>query len=127
MEMKSDDVLRDLRAMAGAYAISEKGKWLQEFPWKSIPVNLKTLPRDVCGMYFAGKICLMNSVDALCLFPIYIHELRHRWQRVTCPILYFIGKIYRPLIEEDAVAEEDRSRAWLEGMDMARLRGFLEG
>ena len=126
MDIPTEDVLKGLRELASLYAVSEPGKWLQDFPWKSIPVNLKTLPKDVCGMYFMGRICLMNCGEASALFPIYVHELRHRWQRVTNPVRYFLGKIYRPLIERDADREENAASEWLDNRSLLRLREWME-
>lgn len=98
-------LIYNLKKYARKYSKTEDGKWLNDFDWQSVKlVIISELPGDIIGMYSFGKIFLLDTnVDII--FSTYIHELRHRWQRVNHPWKFLAGKIYRPLIENDADAE----------------------
>lgn len=102
-----------LHMFAHEYRMTESGSWLGDFLWYDIPIEFKKLKNDVVGYYAFGKIVLMEVLGAEVIFDIYIHELRHAWQRQKHPFRYFIGKLYRPLIEEDADREELKALKWL--------------
>lgn len=106
-------VLDELRRMVWSYSHSEEGGWLRDFDWSSVPVTFKDLKNGVCGMYSFGKIVLLTSGEMRPIFPIYVHELRHRWQWRKSPLRYLIGKVVRPLIENDADREERKAEQWL--------------
>ncbi len=108
-----DEIVKSLKQRAQSYAMTDAGQWLLDFKWWDVKVALRVLPPDVCGMYFFGVIYLMDCLEADAIFPTYIHELRHRWQRVTNPVTYYIGKIYRPIIEDDARRQEHLAEDWL--------------
>jgi hypothetical protein len=107
-------VIEQLERLVRLYSMYTSGRWLDEIRWQERSPIMRKLPQDVCGMYVAGHIVLMPSLEPDAIFPTYIHELRHRWQAHRHPILYIIGKIIRPLIEDDAVCQEDMARMWLE-------------
>ena len=93
----------------------DKNGWLDNFEWEWVPVTFsEDLPRDVLGMYILGKITLMKVFSMQAIFPIYIHELRHRWQWKTKPLKYLLGKIWRPIIENDAVDQQQAAEAWMD-------------
>ena len=103
-----------IRALAEKYRGTFDGSWLDDFDWRGVPVNFTTrLPKDVVGRYWFGRIELMSCCDPRLIFPTYIHELRHRWQWCRHPFKYMIGKIYRPLIEDDARCQELAAENWV--------------
>lgn len=102
-----------LREMAGKYAVTEDGAWLNDIRWADAPVAFRKLPWGICGMHFFGRIYLLECAEPLALFPTYIHELRHRWQSARHPFLYLMGKLWRPLIEDDARYHEFIAQEWL--------------
>lgn len=110
---EKEAIIESIRSITKEYSRSKTGAWLNELKWEEIPVSIKKLPEDVCGMYSLGRIWLMESLVPESIFPTYVHELRHRWQWSKSRILYMLGKIYRPLIEKDAVAREEESGDWL--------------
>ena len=110
----SEDVLDTLKKLVFRYSYTPDGGWLTEFRWREIPVEFRDLKHDICGMYSFGKIVLLTSGEAAPIFPIYVHELRHRWQWKKQPLRYLLGKIYRPLIENDADAEEYKAECWVQ-------------
>jgi hypothetical protein len=98
-------LIMQLKRYAKLYAETAEGDWLNSFDWQKVPViTISELPRDVVGMYSFGKIVLLDTNVEL-IFSTYIHELRHRWQWKKSPLKYIVGKIYRPLIEDDADLE----------------------
>ena len=108
-------LLEELKVNVGLYSQTEDGKWLQEFAWADVPVSFKDkLPGDIAGLYSFGGIVLLD-VDVSTIFPIYVHELRHRWQWKKNPLKYLIGKLYRPLIEDDAYMEQEKADNWFCG------------
>ena len=109
-------VIEELKSLVTRYSCTEGGDWLLTFKWRSVPVEFADLKHGICGMYFFGKILLLRSGEAKPIFPIYVHELRHRWQWKHQPLRYIIGKIYRPLIEDDADAEEKKAEEWIGGV-----------
>lgn len=112
--------LDELKALAASYAAERDGRWLTEVNWRDVPVTMKELPEDVCGKYSFGKISLRECLEPSFIFPTYIHELRHHWQWKKHPIFYLVGKIIRPLIEDDAVCQETAAENWLEANDKRR-------
>ena len=95
------------------YSATPDGAWLREFNWESIPVEWSTRcnpENGIMGMYTFGKIFLMDCeyVPEL-IWPTYIHELHHRYQRTRQPLRFFVGKLIRPLIERPADAEEKKA------------------
>jgi hypothetical protein len=107
-------MINELKALATEYAKTEEGAWLDEFDWASTPVRFKVITSDTMGYHFLGHITLREVVDISLIFDIYIHELRHVWQFKKHPVMYLIGKIFRPLIENDADAEEAKALKWFE-------------
>lgn len=108
--------LSELQKYVTLYATTENGYWLNEFDWKSVPVTFKEdLPEYIAGYYSFNGIALRNA-DVSSLFEIYVHELRHRWQRVKHPVKYLLGKLYRPLIENDADAHQKYADDWFNKM-----------
>lgn len=105
-------LLDELKDEVWRYSQTEAGNWLNEFAWADVPVAFKNkLPGDIAGLYSFGKIVLLDA-DMSTIFPIYIHELRHRWQWVKKPLKYLVGKLYRPLIEDDADTEQNKADEW---------------
>ena len=102
----------ELQSLASEYAETPSGKWLNEFDWQNVPVKFKKLKHDVIGYHFFGRIKLMEVCDVSLIFDIYIHELRHVWQSRKQPLRYFAGKLYRPLIEDDAEEQEQLAEYW---------------
>ena len=99
----------NLRKYARRYAETDDGKWLNDFEWEKVPVvTISELPGDIIGMYSFGKIFVLDT-NLEIIFSTYIHELRHRWQRVKHPWKFLAGKVYRPLIEKDADAETEKA------------------
>ena len=108
-------LLEELKVNVGLYSQTEDGKWLQEFAWADVPVSFKDkLPGDIAGLYSFGGIVLLHA-DLSTIFPIYVHELRHRYQWKKNPLKYLIGKLYRPLIEDDAYMEQEKADNWFCG------------
>lgn len=108
----SKDLIQELQEKAELYAKTPDGSWLNEFDWSSVPVTFKNdLPDYIAGYYSFGGIVLREA-DVASIFAIYVHELRHRWQRLKHPVRYLIGKIYRPLIENDADEQETLADYW---------------
>lgn len=106
-------LIMNLKRYARLYAKTEDGKWLNDFDWENIPViTISKLPGDIVGMYSFGKIVILDT-NVEIIFSTYIHELRHRWQWKKSPIKYIIGKIYRPLIEDDADAETVKADTYI--------------
>lgn len=105
-------MLDQLKNLAYEYAKTQSGKWLNEFDWQNVPVKFKKLKHDVIGYHFFGRITLMEVVDSSLIFDIYIHELRHVWQSKKHHLRYLIGKLYRPLIENDADEQEHLAEQW---------------
>ncbi len=103
-----------LKELAEAYSRTAEGDWLNEFDWRAVPVKFRPLGYDIVGFHAFGKITLAEVVDASFIFDIYIHELRHVWQWKKHPLRYIAGKLYRPLIEDDADREESRALKWYE-------------
>lgn len=101
-----------LDAITVKYAQTEEGKWLNDIDWRSVPVEFTDLPFGIVGTYSWGKIKLLPSPDVGLIFPVYIHELRHRWQSQKHPLKYIIGKLYRPIIEKDADDQELLAETW---------------
>lgn len=104
--------MEKLKQLTSEYAHTADGRWLNDFDWKKVPVEFCNLPFGIVGMYSFGKIKLLNCPDPGLIFPIYVHELRHRWQRKKHPFKYLIGKLYRPLIEDDADEQEKLADDW---------------
>ena len=106
---------------------TEDGKWLNDFRWADVPVAFEgTLPGDIAGLYSFGGIVLLHA-DVSTIFPIYVHELRHRWQWEKNPLKYIIGKLYRPLIENDADREQIYADEWFcARVDMERANRQTE-
>ena len=104
--------LEDLKVNVGLYSQTPSGNWLNEFAWADVPVAFKNeLPGDIAGLYSFGGIVLLRA-DLSTIFPIYVHELRHRYQWKKNPLKYLIGKLYRPLIEDDAYMEQEKADNW---------------
>lgn len=111
--MDTLDVLKNL--VANGFSRTTEGAWLNEFDWEKVPVTFcAKLPFGVVGAQFFGRILLLDSPDPGQIFSIYVHELRHVWQREKAPLLYYIGKLYRPLIENDADKFENIAEEWYE-------------
>lgn len=109
-------LLTELQIKVGQYSETPNGKWLKEFDWSSVPVTFKEdLPGYIAGYYSFGGIALLRA-DISTIFPIYVHELRHRWQWKKHPLKYLIGKIYRPLIENDADEHQKYADDWFNKM-----------
>lgn len=107
-----EDFLNVLKDFVNTYQNTIQGKWLKDIEWATIPVTFKDeLPGIIAGMYSCGKIVLLNA-DVSTIFPIYVHELRHRWQWKKHPLKYLVGKLYRPLIENDADREQQNADDW---------------
>ena len=106
-------MINQLNKLASEYAQTDEGKWLNEFDWSAVPVKFKPLGWDIVGLQFFGRIVLMEVADVNLIFDIYIHELRHVWQRKKRPFFYLTGKLLRFLIENDADAEEAKALYWL--------------
>lgn len=105
-------LLEELKDKVWRYSQTEQGKWLNDIDWQSVPVEFEgTLPGDIAGLYSFGGIVLLEA-DVSTIFPIYVHELRHRWQWKKNPLKYIIGKLYRPLIEDDADREQQKADDW---------------
>ena len=113
-DIEKAEIKRQLEAMVRKYAATKNGSWIYDIEWLKIPVELKELSGDVMGKYSFGKIILRESYEPKLIFSTYVHELRHRWQWVTSPIRYIIGKLFRPLIEIDAYKQQDLADAWLD-------------
>lgn len=107
-------VIEQLERLARLFSMHPDGRWLDDIDWQSRSPVMRKLPKDVCGMYMAGHIVLMPSLEPDSIFPTYIHELRHRWQAKKHPVMYIIGKLWRPLIEDDALCREMAAQQWLE-------------
>ena len=107
------EIKRQLEVMIRQYSMTDEGKWIYDIEWLKIPVDLQELKGDVLGKYSFGKIILRESYDAKLIFSTYVHELRHRWQWVMNPIKYIFGKVFRPLIEKDAYAQQDLAEKWV--------------
>ena len=106
-------MINQLKKLASEYAQTDGGKWLNEFDWDAVPVKFKPMGWDIVGLQFFGRITLMEVADVNLIFDIYIHELRHVWQRKKQPLRYLAGKLFRKLIEDDADAEELKAAKWL--------------
>lgn len=106
-------MLNQLKSLADEYSKTADGGWLNDFDWKSVPVKFKKLSNDVVGYHFLGTITLLEVIDPVIIFDIYIHELRHVWQFKKKPLLYLVGKLLRFLIENDADNEESKAYKWL--------------
>ena len=109
-----------LKELAESYSRTAEGSWLDDFDWKSVPVKFKQLRNDVVGYHFLGTITLLEVVDESFIFDIYVHELRHVWQWKKHPLRYIAGKLYRPLIEDDADREELKALKWYENRRSVR-------
>lgn len=107
-------VIEQLERLARLYSMHPDGRWLDDIEWQERSPIMRKLPQDVCGMYVAGHIVLMPSLEPDPIFPTFIHELRHRWQLKKHPVMYIIGKLWRPLIEDDAVCQEMAAQQWLD-------------
>lgn len=101
-----------MKTITAEYAQTHDGMWLNDFDWQSVPVEFCNLKFGIVGTYSFGKIKLLNCPDPGLIFPVYIHELRHRWQSKKQPVKYFLGKLYRPLIEDDADKHEKSAEEW---------------
>ena len=105
-------LLIQLQIKVGQYSETPNGKWLKTFDWADVPVVFKDdLPGYIAGYYSFGGIVLLRA-DLSTIFPIYVHELRHRWQWKKNPLKYIIGKLYRPLIENDADEHQKYADDW---------------
>ena len=105
-------LFEELQDKVWQYSQTEDGNWLNDFRWADVPVAFKNeLPGDIAGLYSFGSIVLLDA-DVSTIFPIYVHELRHRWQWERKPLKYIIGKLYRPLIENDADLEQQKADNW---------------
>ena len=104
-----------LKKWTQKYAETPEGAWLNDIEWDDVPLVVMSEFRnpDVMGMYSFGRIYVRDTNLEL-IFAIYIHELRHRWQWKTKPIFYLIGKVVRPLIENDAYSIQDKADAWIQ-------------
>jgi len=107
-------MMEELTKLASEYEETVYGEWLREFSWRAVPVEFRDLPFGIVGMQRRGRIVLKKSPEAALIFDIYIHELRHVWQRQKHPARYLTGLLFRPLIERDADAEEAQALDWLE-------------
>ena len=112
-DLERDEITRCLQALVRRYCLTESGKWISDFEWAKIPVELKDLGGDVVGKYSFGKIILKESYEPNLIFSVYVHELRHRWQWITNPVKYIIGKVIRPIIERDAYHQQDLAEKWI--------------
>ena len=101
-----------LKELAGEYSKTAAGKWLSDFDWRAVPVKFAKLGHGIVGCHSFGRIYLLETVDIGLVFDIYIHELRHVWQWKKKPMVYLIGKLYRPLIERDADEKEKEALDW---------------
>ena len=109
-----DKVIATLHEYTREYAMTTNGSWLNDFDWISIPVDLKMFADpDVCGQYTFGVIFIMECGVPSVIFEIYVHELRHAWQKQKCLWKYLLGKIYRPLIENRAYEEQEKAGEWI--------------
>lgn len=119
MEKKLDHerIVDILKEYVLEYVKTEDGKWIGDMDdWSLIPVELKRFSDpDICGSYSFGTIYLMECGVPNAIFEIYVHELRHAWQKRTCLWKYLIGKIYRPLIENRAFEEQEKAAKWIDG------------
>ena len=102
-------LLEELKDEVWRYSQTEDGQWLNNLDWIDVPVSFKDkLPGDIAGLYSFGGIVLLHA-DLSTIFPIYVHELRHRYQWKKNSLKYLIGKLYRPLIEDDADMEQEKA------------------
>jgi hypothetical protein len=109
-------LLIQLQIKVGQYSDTPNGKWLKEFDWSGVPVAFKDdLPGYIAGYYSFNGITLRKA-DVSSIFSIYVHELRHRWQWKKNPLKYIIGKLYRPLIENDADEHQKYADDWFNKM-----------
>ena len=108
-------LLEELKDEVWRFSQTEDGQWLNNIDWIDVPVSFKDkLPGDIAGLYSFGGIVLLHA-DLSTIFPIYVHELRHRYQWKKNPLKYLIGKLYRPLIEDDADMEQEKADNWFCG------------
>lgn len=107
-------LITQLKRYAHLYSKTADGAWLNDFDWQK--VKLVTISEfrnpDIMGMYSFGKITVRDTNVEL-VFSTYIHELRHRWQWEQNKLKYIFGKIYRPLIEDDADRETVKADEWI--------------
>ena len=113
-DLERNEIKQQLQLLVRKYCLVESGKWISDFEWTKIPLELKELKGDVMGKYSFGKIILRESYIPELIFSTYVHELRHRWQWITNPVKYIIGKVIRPIIERDAYHQEDLAEKWIE-------------
>lgn len=126
--MNEQEIFDNLKSAVRQYRYTIQGKWLNDIQWEAVPVTFKeTLPGHIAGMYSCGKIVLLHA-DISTIFPIYVHELRHRWQWQNNPLKYLVGKIllFRRLIENDADREQQKADDWYCGY-MDKLRSAKKG
>ena len=110
-------MLSKLKQLTRQYSNTDTGKWLKDIDWEKVPVKFKSsLPGDIGGYYSFGKIVVLDT-DLYIAFTIYIHQLKHRWQWKTNPIKYIIGKLYRPLIENEAYKQQQYAQNWFLNRD----------
>ena len=114
-DIEKDSMVRELRTLAREYGHTIAGSWLGEIDLDAIPVELVEMRGDTVGMTRLGCIFLKECSVPSVLFGTYIHELRHVWQWKRHPFIYIIGKILRPLIENDADGQETMSEQWMDG------------
>lgn len=105
-------LLVELKDKVWRYSQTEAGKWLNDIDWANIPVKfIDKLPWTISGIYGFRFIFLLRA-DVSTIFMMYIHELYHRWQWKKNPLKYIVGKLYRPLIENDADREQQKADDW---------------
>lgn len=118
MEQKLDHerIVGILKGYVLEYAKTDDGTWIGDMDdWSMIPVVLKRFDNDICGSYSFGTIFIMECGVPSIIFDIYVHELRHAWQKRKCLWKYLLGKVYRPIIENRAYEEQDKAAKWING------------
>ena len=111
-----ENITAALKHYVKEFSKTKDGQWLNDFDWEKIPVSLEILNGDVVGKYSFGKIILRECPEPKMIFATYVHELRHRWQFVKKTLLFIIGKLIRPLIENDAYKMEAMADAWIDSV-----------
>ena len=113
-------MVNELKKLANEYAKTEDGKWLNDIDWIKVPVSFEDLKGDIMGYHFFGNVVLREVYDISLIFDIYIHELRHVWQSKKHPLKYLIGKIFRFIIENDALKEEAKALKWFDNISKSK-------
>ena len=89
-------LIMNLKRYTRLYSETEDGKWLKDFDWQKVKLVTVSEFHDeaIMGMYSFGKI-LVRDTNIELVFPTYIHELYHQWQKNQSYIHYVAGKFLR--------------------------------